>query len=190
MVSLPVFFWIFVFVTAVIGAMRGWAKEIMVTFSVTLGIFLIVVLETYVSVFRNLMANAAPSTVFWVQAIIIMILAFFGYQTPNIKGLAGPRFARERLADTLMGILVGAFNGYLIFGSLWYYMDAAGYPFPKYIQAPPPGSELAAQVEQMMKWMPPAYLVPPWIYCTCIWLGLVEADFRRLPGFCWSAATR
>jgi len=163
-ITLPAFFWIFVFVCAVIGAMRGWAKEIMVTFSVTLGIFLIVVLQTYVPVIRNFMASAQPSTLFWMQAIIILVLAFFGYQTPNIKGLAGPRFARERLADTLMGILVGAFNGYLIFGSIWYYMDVAGYPYPAYIAPPPPGSEVAATVDSLMKWMPPAYLIPPWIY--------------------------
>lgn len=164
MITLPAFFWIFVFVCAVIGAMRGWAKEIMVTFSVVLGIFLIVVLETYIPIVRNFMSSAQPTTLFWMQAIIIGMMAFFGYQTPNIKGLAGPRFARERLADTLMGLMVGAFNGYLIFGSIWFYMDQAGYPYPAYISPPPPGSEVAATVARFMEWMPPAYLVPPWIY--------------------------
>ena len=149
---------------AVIGAMRGWAKEIMVTFSVILALFLISVLENYVPVVKNILAKAGPASLFWMRAILVLLLAFFGYQTPNIRGLAGPRFARERLQDTLLGLLVGAFNGYLIFGTLWFYMDQAGYPYPKLIMPPVPGSQVAQQTANMMKWMPPAYLLPPWIY--------------------------
>ncbi len=72
--------------------MRGWAKEIMVTFSVVLALFLITVLETYVPVVRNILAKAGPAALFWMRFILIVLLAFFGYQTPNLKGLAGPRF--------------------------------------------------------------------------------------------------
>ena len=164
MISLPVFFWIIVILFAVVGAMRGWSKEIMVTFSVILAIFLVVVLETYVPLVRNVMATASPAALFWIQSSIILLLAFFGYQTPNIKGLAGARFARDKFQDALLGFILGAINGYLIFGSIWFYMDQAGYPFPNIIAPPPDGSQIAKLTDMMMKWMPPNYLVPPWIY--------------------------
>lgn len=164
MLTLPVLFWVFVILFAVVGTMRGWAKEILVTFSVLLAIFLITVLETYVPFVRNMLARANPSTLLYMRVIIIILLAFFGYQTPNIRGLAGPRFARERFQDALLGFILGAFNGYLIVGTLWFYINSAGYPNPNIVAPPAAGSQLAAQTANYMKWMPPAYLVPPWIY--------------------------
>jgi hypothetical protein len=161
---MPIFFWLMVLLFASIGAMRGWAKEMMVTFSVVLALFLITVLETYIPAVRNILVRAGPSALLWMRVTIIVLLAFFGYQTPNFRGLAGPRFARERLQDALLGFLLGALNGYLIIGSIWFYIDQAGYPHPNIIAPPPPGSSIASQTAAMMKWMPPAYLVPPWIY--------------------------
>lgn len=162
MISIPVFFWIIVILFAVIGAMRGWAKEIMVTFSVVLGIFLITVLENYVPPIKNIFAKTQPSSLYWMRAIIIMVLAFFGYQTPRMKAINQSKIAREHLQDILLGFLVGAFNGYLIFGTLWWFMDATGYPFADVIAKPV--GEVATRTVAMMKWMPPAYLDPPWIY--------------------------
>jgi uncharacterized membrane protein required for colicin V production len=164
MISMPVLFWIFVILFAVVGAMRGWAKEIMVTFSVVLAIFLITVLETYVPIVRNLLGRASPTALFWMRAIIVMLLAFFGYQSPNLKGLAGARFAREKFQDVLLGFLLGAFNGYLIFGTLWFYYAQAGYPYPNIIIEPQAGTQMAQLSTQMLKRMPPNYLIPPWIY--------------------------
>ena len=38
MISLAVVFWMYVILFAIIGGMRGWAKEILVTFSVILAL--------------------------------------------------------------------------------------------------------------------------------------------------------
>lgn len=48
MVSLDILFWIFILVFALIGAIRGWAKEMLVTFSVFMALFCIDVLENQV----------------------------------------------------------------------------------------------------------------------------------------------
>ena len=48
MVSLNFFFFCFLILFAIIGAMRGWAKEMLVTFSAILALFIITVLEAYV----------------------------------------------------------------------------------------------------------------------------------------------
>jgi hypothetical protein len=163
MVSLNVLFWLFVGLFAIVGAMRGWAKEILVTFSVILAIFVIVLIETYLP-FMRADSGISDSTRFWIKTAVIGVLVFFGYQTPNLTALAGPRFARERVQDTLLGLILGAVNGYLIVGSIWYYMDAAGYPLTPYFIPPDPATELGQAAINLVKRMPPAYLLPPWIY--------------------------
>jgi hypothetical protein len=47
MVGLNVVFWILVILFALIGMTRGWAKELLVTFSVILALFIIAVLEQF-----------------------------------------------------------------------------------------------------------------------------------------------
>lgn len=163
MVSLNVLFWIFVGLFAIVGAMRGWAKEILVTFSVILAIFVIVLMQTYLPFFSP-DSGMSQSARFWVETGVIAVLVFFGYQTPNLTALAGPRFTRERIQDTLLGMILGALNGYLIVGSIWFYMAAAGYPLEPFILPPDPNTSLGQVAISMVDKMPPAYLVPPWIY--------------------------
>lgn len=163
MVSLVVVFWMLVILFAVIGAMRGWAKELIVMFSIFLALFIIVVLETYVGIIQSSIVASGGRALFWFRSIIVILLVFFGYQTPNIRGIAGARFARERLQDTLLGFLLGGFNGYLVFGTLWYYLAQAGYPF-NLVTAPPPTDPYYDAAVQLLSYMPPELLNIPWIY--------------------------
>ena len=164
MVSLTVIFWMYVILFAIIGAMRGWVKELMVTFSVVLGLFLIIVLETYVGVVRDTLFSSGGKTLFWFRSTIIILLVFFGYQTPNIRALAGARFARERLQDTLLGFMIGALNGYLTVGTIWWYLNAAGYPYPDIIAPPQPNTQMGEAAMRILAWLPPDWLTIPWIY--------------------------
>ena len=164
MVTLNVVFWMFIVLFAVIGAMRGWAKELMVTFSIFLALFLIVVLETYVGIIRNTIVAQGGRPLFWLRATIILLLVFFGYQTPNLRAIAGARFARERLQDTLLGFILGAVNGYLTVGTLWFYLDAANYPFPDIISPPLGGTPMGEAAFRLLNIMPPSWLTIPWIY--------------------------
>ena len=63
------------------------------------------------------------------------MLVFFGYQTPNIPRFA-PKMNREKLQDIILGVVIGALNGYLIAGTIWFYMADAGYPFTQVITPP------------------------------------------------------
>lgn len=163
MVSMTVLFWMFVILFAVIGAMRGWAKEILVSFSVVLGLFFLELLSAYVPAFAP-DSSMSPTTRFWIETLVIGVLVFFGYKTPNLRMLAGERFARQRIADSLLGFFIGALNGYLIVGTLWYFMDAAGYPFQPFIVPPNPEDPMGQAAIALLNHMPPVYLVPPWIY--------------------------
>ena len=156
MVSLVVIFWMYVILFAVIGAMRGWARELLVAFSVVLALFITTVLERFVPFITNTL-GAIPPTLFWLRTAIVIALVFFGYQTPNIPRLAAQnRFARDRLQDILLGVFLGALNGYLIVGTIWYYLHAAGYPFPNLIEQP--SGNVLTVTNQMMALMPPQLL--------------------------------
>jgi hypothetical protein len=156
MVSLVVVFWMYVILFAIIGAMRGWARELLVSFAVILGLFIINVLERFVPFIGTTLGNL-PAFQFWLRAATIAALVFFGYQTPNIPRLASQnRFARDRLQDILLGVFLGALNGYLIAGSIWFYLNDAAYPFPNLISAPT--DNVLVVTQRMMALMPPQLL--------------------------------
>jgi hypothetical protein len=163
MVTLPVLFWMFVILFAIIGASRGWAKEILVTFSAVLALFIVNLLESYVPFFAP-GSGLSASARFWIETLIVGGLAFFGYQTANIRAIARDRLARERLQDTLLGLIIGALNGYLIVGTIWFLMDKTGYPLFPYIAPPDPNTAAGQTALNMIDNLPPAYLVPPWVY--------------------------
>jgi hypothetical protein len=94
----------------------------------------------------------------------MLVLVFFGYQTPNIQKIAGTRFVREKLSDSLLGLFLGAVNGFLIVGSIWYFMDQSGYPFPRFISAPSADNELSASALQLLPYLAPHWLGVPVIY--------------------------
>jgi hypothetical protein len=165
MMSIIYVFWMYVILFGVIGAMRGWAKELLVSFSVILSLAVNHVLRKYVR-----MASALPdtdTTLFWVRAIILLVLVYFGYQTVvSIPRLAS-RAARERLEDTLFGAILGGINGYLIAGSILYYINVADYPFP-HIISKPTDPNILQTVNQMMQYMPPQLFGEPAIYFAII----------------------
>ena len=167
MVNIFFFFWLLVGLFAVIGAMRGWAKEILVSFSIFLALFLISLLENYVPFFRVLLESDDPSTaqyVFWLRTIVVVVLAFFGFQTPSLQRfVASEKFNRDRLQDALLGFVLGSVNGFLIVGTVWFYMHQANYPFPQWI-SPPVDEPGRAAVERLVAYLPPRWLGIPGIY--------------------------
>ncbi len=180
MVSLDVLFWVFVLLFGIVGLMRGWAKELLVTFSVILALFIITVLQTYVPFITKLVMDAAkpggdPQTVFWLRAGMLVVLSFFGYQTPNIPRLAGSgRFARDRLQDSLLGLFLGAVNGYLVWGTLWYFLDQAHYPFPGIVSP-----DLTQSAKALISFLPPNWLlgVPTIFFAIAIAFAFVLVVF-------------
>jgi uncharacterized membrane protein required for colicin V production len=160
MMSIVYVFWMYVVLFAIIGAMRGWAKELLVSFSVVLALATNHLLRRYIPIVTALPENS-PS-LFWIRTMILLTLVYFGYQTViNIARLAS-RAARERLQDTLFGFFMGAINGYLIAGTILFYMHQANYPFPNIISAPQ--GDVLTSVQNLMNWMPPHLLGEPGIY--------------------------
>jgi len=172
MVSLVFVFYLFVGVFAIIGAMRGWAKELLVSFSVILALAFLNLLENYVLLKSDsqFSMEAQDTSLFWLRVSILFILVFFGYQTVNFPKLSA-KAARERLQDFLLGLIIGALNGYLIAGSVWFYLEEANYPFNAILDPNACPSATAAYAETMTKlleYMPPNLLGVPAIYFAVI----------------------
>ncbi len=177
MISILSAFWMFVILFGLIGAMRGWAKELLVIFSIVLGLFLIYVLETFTAFIvpfedilgqvENLNPLASFETLpvpiqdelkvqFWTRGAIIGILAFFGYQTPRLAALR-EKARREKIQDVLLGAVLGFGSGFFIIGTLWWYMAAAHYPFGPEIMPPQPGTPLGDAALSLLKYFPPVF---------------------------------
>ncbi len=162
MVSLTFVFWMYVVLFAIIGGMRGWAKELLVSFSVILALTFATLLDHYVPFVRDVLANQNPALYFWLRALILILLVFFGYQSPNISRFA-PKMTREKFQDILLGIFIGALNGYLIAGTIWFYLHDAQYPFAL-IAPPDANTPLGKTALALLQYMPPRILGIPAIY--------------------------
>lgn len=162
MVSLVVIFGMLILLFAVVGAMRGWAKELLVTSAIVLALFIIQILEQHIRPYYTALVLQPPGTQFVIRGILLILLAFFGYQTPHIRALQ-PKLVRERLQDVLLGIVMGALNGYLLFGSLWFYLHDLNYP-TNLVQLPPEGTDLYDQISSIVRYLPPTLLPIPQVY--------------------------
>jgi hypothetical protein len=164
MMSVISLFWMYVLFFAIIGAMRGWAKELLVAFSVVTALAVNLLLEKYIPLVRDL--DKAGSSIFWIRTIILIALVYFGYQTVSISRFAS-KAARERLQDALFGAVLGGLNGYLVAGTVLFYNHVANYPY-RDILSPATDSAVIQAIDTMMRYMPPRFLGEPGIYFAVI----------------------
>jgi uncharacterized membrane protein required for colicin V production len=160
MISLNFAFWLLVVLFGLIGMMRGWAKELLVSFSVVLALAFNSLLQRYIPLVNSLPQDGTP--IFWIRIVIVMTLVFFGYQTVALPRFAG-KAAREKLQDSLLGFVLGALNGYLVVGTIWFYLHQANYPF-EYIAAPVKGTPMGDAALTLIPLLAPRLLGEPAIY--------------------------
>ncbi len=127
MVPMHTVFLMIVAVFVLIGCMRGWAKEILVAFSVVLALFIEAVLTDKVGPIRQLWTNLQPMSQFWIRMPVFSVIVIFGYASPALAQRIGAKVARERLQDILLGFFIGLLNGILIVGTIWFFLDEAHY---------------------------------------------------------------
>ncbi len=161
MMSLVYVFWMYVLLFAIIGMLRGWAKELLVAFSVILALAFNHLLRRYVPIVQELPDDS--SSLFWIQTLILGALVFFGYQTIALVPHLQSKATRERLQDALFGAILGAINGYLIAGTVLFYVAQTNYQvFPNIVM--PPTEQNAQAVQSLLAYMPPHILGEPGIY--------------------------
>lgn len=179
MIPLITVFWAFVALFALVGALRGWAKEIMVVASVLLALFIQQLIGHYIlgptNPYMPMLLDAtdqvmAPPaytpTQFWVCSALLVLLAFFGYAGPALASRFTGKMAREKLQDSLLGFFLGLIGGYMIVSTLWFYLAKAGYAIGG-IQPPAEGSP---------SWMfASSYLLPLWLTEPVLFIAIAVA---------------
>lgn len=165
MMSIVYLFWMYVVLFAIIGAMRGWVKELLVAFSVITALAMNLLLEKYIPLVRDLPDNGV--SLFWIRSMVLIALVYFGYQTVASVPRLASKAARERLQDGLFGAVLGGINGYLVAGTILFYNHVAEYPYRNVI-SPATDPAVLQTVNQMMLYMPPRLLGEPGIYFAVI----------------------
>ena len=165
MISLHVILVLFICMFVILGATRGWAKELLITLSIVMALFIINLLESFVPSFISVMSTSTAGAAFWIHTGILTGITLLGYQAPRIPKLEDSgRFFRVFWPDTLIGGFLGGANGLLLFGSIWFYLNAAGYPFPSII-APDAATASGTAALAWIKFLPPSWLMgSPAIY--------------------------
>ncbi len=165
MMNIVYVLWMYILLFALIGWMRGWAKELLVGFSAILALALNHIIRKFIPLAADLPESDA--SLFWVRTIILVVLVYFGYQTViSIPHLAA-KGRTEKLQDTLFGAFLGGLNGYFVAGSVLYYIHATDYAFQNVITKPT-DPVLLEQVNRIMLYMPPTLLGEPGIYFAII----------------------
>lgn len=132
MISLTTMFWLLVGFFALIGALRGWTREVIATSGLVLSLF---ALNQFGPFLISLLGATIDPTLpdpdalrrrqYYILAAVHLLITFFSYQGP---AFAGPRLnerlrVRDSFQDKVMGAIVGAMNGYLIVGTLWAFLE-------------------------------------------------------------------
>ncbi|MFP4321413.1 MAG: hypothetical protein ACLFTK_03070 [Anaerolineales bacterium] len=148
MMELSYFLQICVFFFAVIGYLRGFYREFVALAGILLGLF---VLTEFDIVIDLLIGGGGARQRYLVTAVLLIALTYFAYEQAPVS-FAPRAYRRARGvnlpgADTwrerTLGAVVGAFNGYLVVGSLWYFMDQLEYPLEPLFMQPLVGTTSA-----------------------------------------------
>lgn len=126
MVPLNIVLWVLILIFGLMGALRGWGKEVLVLFSVIVALAMRLIFSQYVPFVKDLL-DRPPIEQFYIYSILIILMAVAGYAGPVISARLAGKAAREKLQDFLLGFIIGALNGYLIVGSIWYFLHVANY---------------------------------------------------------------
>jgi hypothetical protein len=112
-----------------VGVVRGYARELGVTTMLLIALFLLEIIdERYIAVFNQVLtwagvpATAQSEAKTAIFCGFLILIAFISYQGETLtfpgRGTSNP-----------ISLGTGLINGYFFAGSLWYYLDKAGWPW-------------------------------------------------------------
>jgi hypothetical protein len=169
MIAMVTVFMMFLLIFGFIGSVRGWAKELLVVFSVGLALAAITVVEDLLG-FKNTLFKNNLSLQFWFRTGMLAFMVLFGYTGPSLPRLAKAAEKRGKIQDSILGFVFGLISGFFVIGTLWSFADQAQYPvIGKYVGAVP--AELNDLTQRLLHMLPPIWLDQP----TTIFIFVVVA---------------
>lgn len=157
---IEIVFLVLLMVFGIIGVVRGFGRELGVTTMLLITLFVLELLdERYHDKLNQAIgvlvsSGAANATRAWIFVIILGVVAFMSYEGQTLS------FAGNR-GRVPLDLGAGLLNGYLLIGSIWYYLHVANWPLLSVMQTYTPFYNV------MVRLLPPAIF--SWIY----FVGLV-----------------
>lgn len=131
MISLVSMMWATAIFFALTGALRGWRREVFALTGVALGFFAIFQFDSFLR--GSLYLLLTNELTFLLQTALYLGIVVFAYRSHRAH--EGDE-SGSRIRTSLIGAAVGFFNGYVIAGSIWYFLDINRYPFAHLLSAP------------------------------------------------------
>ncbi len=134
-----------ILILGAIGVVRGPSKELGVTMALVVVLAIFAQFDALVNFaelparVNAILANLGLDSddpvqqrmvVLFLYSSVLIVTAFLAYQGQDT--LAFKWQAPPGAVGVLLGGLVGALNGYLIFGTFWYYLHQLNYPIQRY----------------------------------------------------------
>lgn len=164
MAPIEVLFGIVVFVFALIGLGRGFLRELGTTTVMMVLLFFLSRFDPYLDrgmvrgitmVSESVTTQEVLATKCGVLTFVVVAAAFVSYHGETLAFSGELPTGVQRV---VLGLLVGTLNGYLIAGSVWYYMDRFGYPVRWLGVA---ADQLSPAAQAIVEYLPPAFLGQP-----------------------------
>ena len=154
-------------VITLIGLARGYVKELGSTLIILVAIFILTFFEDQLTGVLTAVGTAFGggdndgnelllSTVYSIIFVVIVFGAYSG-RTLNFQGTPAPP-----PQGTLISLLIGLLNGYLIAGTLWYYQHVFNYPIGQVVTFENTFTDTA---QTLIEYLPPTLFDNPvyWI---------------------------
>ncbi len=156
-------------VFAITGLIRGYKQELGVTIVLLLALSGLELLESqFRSEFNDALTLLVGGGPIYREAIrgliyslVLLVAVFLGYQTNFLRFPGGQRSA-------VLGLSSGMLNGYLLAGSMWYYLGTAGWP---YLQL---AGSFSVFYRSAWQWLPPNILSWPLLCVGAVGLLVVR----------------
>lgn len=147
MIQLYSLMWVAAFFFGFMGYLRGWNREILAAAGIVLAMFAIVQFDAFLRV--TIYSILPRDQIFLLQSFLFLAVVYLAYQASDARSGRRTAAPAETVQSSFLGVMAGAFNGYLIVGTLWYFLDINEYPFAQWIVAPSPGSPSAQNLGLM-----------------------------------------
>jgi len=145
LVQLYSLMWILAIFFGLFGFLRGWNRDLVATAGIIVAMFVLFQFDFFI---RGVILSAfTRGQAFFIQVAIFLTVVYYAYQ--NTAFGVDTRGGQQNIQSGILGAIVGFFNGYLVGGTLWYFMDINEYPFDPFIIAPSPGSPSAELINSM-----------------------------------------
>ncbi len=155
-------------IVTLIGLARGYVKELGSTLLILVSIFILTFFEEPISAIVSTLSEQffgvenqptidAVLSGFYSVVFVVLVFGSYAGRTLNFAGKPAPP-----PQGTLISLMIGLLNGYLIAGTLWYYQHHFNYPIGQLVTFE---NDLTPLADVMVEYLPPLVFDNPvyWI---------------------------